>query len=107
MTCKDCYHYDICQYHIGDTINVQECCDFKDKSTVIELPCEVARIPAADVAPVVHGRWLEWEKRFVDRFIPPSNRLGVFCTACDKCADSKFDYCPNCGAKMDGDINDG
>ena len=49
--------------------------------------------PAADVAPVVHRRWVEYQ-------IPPI----VCCSNCDWATDVKeknFQYCPNCGAKMD------
>lgn len=56
-------------------------------------------IPAADVAPVVHGRW-EW--------LGP-NRLvtDCMCGTCSACkVRSKYIVntmlCPNCGAKMDG-----
>ena len=50
--------------------------------------------PAADVAPVRHGRW-------VDNGIPDSILSG--CSVCGfTCGSSSFFYCPNCGAKMDG-----
>lgn len=50
-------------------------------------------IPAADVAPVRHGRW-------VDNGIPDSMLSG--CSVCGfTCGSSSFFYCPNCGAKMD------
>lgn len=55
----------------------------------------VDAIPAADVAPVVHGRWVRY--RFYDG-----------CPVCGKSysisggrASERFNYCPNCGAKMD------
>lgn len=52
---------------------------------------------AADVAPVVHGRWIE-------RRIPNDTGTLVFvCSACGgKPEWTKRNYCPNCGAKMDG-----
>ena len=51
-------------------------------------------LPTADVAPVVHGRW-------VDNGIPDSMLSG--CSVCGfTCGSSSFFYCPNCGAKMDG-----
>ena len=47
----------------------------------------------ADVAPVVHGRW-------VDNGIPDSMLSG--CSVCGfTCGSSSFFYCPICGAKMD------
>lgn len=55
----------------------------------------VLRTPAADVAPVVHGRW----KCHGD--------CGV--TECSVCGWSieeyvgDYAYCPECGARMDGD----
>ena len=56
-------------------------------------------IPAADVAPVVHGRWV-----CVNKIDPIS---GYRCSKCRRIVG--FDltpYCPNCGAKMDGGDND-
>lgn len=54
-------------------------------------------IPAADVAPVRHGRWIEQEKY----------TFGVMydCSICgNRILDNghSWNYCPNCGAKMDG-----
>lgn len=62
--------------------------------------------PAADVAPVVHGRWED----SIDEW------LGTDVYTCSKCRESYvlaegtpkenlWHYCPNCGAKMD--IKDG
>lgn len=54
----------------------------------------IRELPAADVAPVVHGQW-------VDNGIPDSILNG--CSVCGfTCGSSSFFYCPNCGAKMDG-----
>lgn len=43
MECKDCIHYDVCQYHITEEtkMTVAECSNFKDKSKFIKLPCKV------------------------------------------------------------------
>lgn len=58
----------------------------------------IAGVPAADVAPVVHGQWR-------------ANRLNGYdySYACSNCGmsikwpyDGRHRYCPNCGAKMDG-----
>ena len=63
----------------------------------------ISEIPAADVAPVVHGRWDD-----SGRYTFPSGATAVRCTNCG-CAltESEYrlnnwNYCPVCGAKMDG-----
>lgn len=57
--------------------------------------------PTVDAVPVVHGRWLTWEEQFQGRTPRKKSKLGVFCSACHNHADNMFNYCPNCGAKMD------
>lgn len=42
MTCKDCFHYEVCKtYEEFDFANHSKCDTYKDKSKVIELPCKV------------------------------------------------------------------
>lgn len=67
-------------------------------------------LPAADVAPVVHGRWISWEE--AGNFVPSPDRHE--CSVCHDAAqvlvngfELLSDYCPNCGAKMDGERKDG
>ena len=52
------------------------------------------RQPTADVVEVRHGEWKKaYEK--APRYV---------CTACNHLFNNKaFKYCPNCGAKMDGE----
>ena len=58
------------------------------------------KLPAADVAPVLHGLW-EYDE-------PTINTYGmVKCTVCnwwsiDPYVSFVYHYCPNCGARMDG-----
>lgn len=54
-------------------------------------------IPAADVAPVRHGRW------GTGRFNLETGNYEEQCTCCRNFS-KEYDkpYCPNCGAKMDG-----
>lgn len=41
MTCKDCIHNEVCYcYLITYTDNNPICCNYKDKSRFIELPCK-------------------------------------------------------------------
>lgn len=65
--------------------------------------CLIKRFPAADVAPVVHGRWDD-----SGRYTFPGGGTAVRCTECG-CALTvseyhlnNWNYCPVCGAKMDG-----
>ncbi len=53
-------------------------------------------IPAADVAPVVYGRWVTHYRSGT----PVAE--GYVSTCYDMWNNRKSDYCPNCGAKMDG-----
>lgn len=64
------------------------------------IAIEIEGLPAADVEPVRHGRW-------IDNGIPESVLSG--CSICGySCGAYTFNYCPNCGAKMDlEDENDG
>lgn len=54
----------------------------------------IDQMPAADVQPVVHGRW---EKKVVRR---PFVRVVYGCTVCGRIMESASDFCPNCGANM-------
>lgn len=55
------------------------------------------KIESADVAPVRHGRWI-----VIDAEEP--RRYG--CSECKRLSWHMENYCPNCGARMDGDEGD-
>ena len=57
---------------------------------------EVSDAPAADVAPVRHGRWVTHYRSGT------TVAEGYVSTCCDMWNNRKSDFCPNCGAKMDG-----
>ncbi len=62
---------------------------------------------AADVAPVVHGRWVNIPNKFVSLSSKNGKRYSGNATNCSVCFEVnpnafKTNYCPNCGAKMDG-----
>ena len=58
----------------------------------------IVNLPAADVVEVVHGRWLSKN--------PHGYEWTFVCSNCDYVDGYPFNgrhnYCPNCGAKMDG-----
>ena len=60
----------------------------------------ICDLPAADVAPVRHGRWLSWDELHGGNTLA-KNVLGVFCSECIRQSDSKTRFCHNCGARMD------
>ena len=62
----------------------------------------IKRVPSADVTKVRHGIWLYWDELHGGN-TPAKNVLGVFCSECKRQSDSKTHFCPNCGAKMDGE----
>ena len=82
-SCSDCIHFDVCYKieHFGR--------DLEDTS-----PCK--QFISKDVEPVKHGHWIN--ENFYTR-----------CSACGNMAiydkygqEVESDYCPRCGAKMDG-----
>ena len=67
----------------------------REKGTIqdaIKMISSAAYTPAADVAPVVHGKWLEEDE-------------AQICSNCgeEHCWDEyRATFCDNCGARMDG-----
>ena len=63
----------------------------------------IQRTPAADVAPVMHGRWID---AYPDIEPNPMFMYGI-CSECgfEQGFSKYLNYCPNCGAKMDGENN--
>ena len=64
---------------------------------------DVIMLPAADVAPVRHARWVKIYENGEPKV--EQHQVGVFCSKCMNMPKDRFtesDYCPNCGAKMDG-----
>ena len=61
----------------------------------------LADMPAADVAPVRHGRWVTHYRSGT------TVAEGYVSTCCDMWHNRKSDYCPNCGAKMDEGADNG
>lgn len=81
------------------------------RKTITCIVNRIDKIPAEDVAPVKHGEWLDnteylTETEFnYDGFYYDSDY--ICCSTCnsnfnkiDNCTET-FNYCPNCGAKMD------
>ena len=88
---------------MDEYINKQAFLDhMKRTDRYFNVKFDIENFPNADVAPVRHGRWEE-----------ASDGDGIVCPFCrtDFCTiiydTEHFNYCPNCGAKMDGGIENG
>ena len=58
----------------------------------------LADVPTVDAVEVVHAKWVRYE-----------HGSGIFCSHCRhkrRYKDANDNYCPNCGAKMDGGNED-
>mgnify|MGYP003290622290 CR=1 FL=1 len=87
-TCKDCLHFEACknifELALRQTLpdqpfdKAERCKNFKDKGKYAE---------------VVNGRWAI------------INDYCCVCSVCHKASTQTYYYCPECGAKMDGDGN--
>lgn len=65
-----------------------------------DLADVVRSIPAADVVPVVHGKWEKTSKCY--------GAIAGHCSICGLASglwyvNMPYKYCPYCGARMDGD----
>lgn len=63
-----------------------------------EIEAIVEELPAADFAPVVHGKW---ERKYTANGIVTRN----VCTNCNEWVPLQiepYSFCPYCGARMDG-----
>ncbi len=90
MTCKDCIKYDVCGRQLR-----------KDYTHMpLETVCHCFK--PKDMVEVRHGEW-KWGSQ--------NSQYGIWCTNCGagwvnsenaEWIAKEHDYCPKCGAKMDG-----
>lgn len=73
-----------------------------DEGTEAWIQTALKKLPAADVRPVVRGKWKPIDLTY--------GRNYYFCSACEETVDMPtamgipmFRYCPNCGAEMEGE----
>ncbi|MGN1102230.1 MAG: hypothetical protein ACI4RG_08565 [Huintestinicola sp.] len=85
---------------IYDAVNAIGGCDATEEwakgyDSAIDAVMDILEgMPAADVEPVRHGHWIGYEYD-ASRYYR--------CSQCYKGNVAKRNYCPNCGAKMDGE----
>ena len=77
---------------VNDYVETWDCnCITGGIQTVMAVD-DLSYLPTVDAVPVVHGKW--------DR-----TTSDYECSNCQYPMDYITPYCPNCGARMDGDIN--
>lgn len=74
--------------------HLDACMDTIWKPEIVALKCFVEGIPAADVAPVRHGKWMPFHAEFAGDI--------QYCSVCEIGFADRTSYCPHCGAVMDG-----
>ena len=67
---------------------------------------EVINAPTADVAPVIHAHWIEQEDVNLDTYYTCSSCKEDFDLIAGTPCENLYNYCPNCGAKMDETVED-
>lgn len=68
------------------------------ESNVFLQSMSLADVPTVDAVEVVHGRWIYEPVEF-------SLVKDIRCSVCRRYVKVPENYCPNCGAIMDGDTN--
>ena len=81
-------------FYMGSNGKCRSDCD-----TVESYRPAYSKFKFADVAPVVHGEWIEEKYPFCN--VCPHCGVVIDRT-CIKMQSGALNYCPNCGAKMDG-----
>lgn len=81
--------YDVCNVTEYD----ESGCGMKYKAVSVEA---IEKAPAVEAEPVRHGRWTFFKSIAGDEYT-------FKCSICNEWANQRYDYCPNCGAKMRGD----
>ena len=67
--------------------------DMNDSYIPVDIKEHVLdKMQTVDAVPVRHGKWLDYLKE----------GLKYKCSECESRFDRPYKYCPNCGAKMDG-----
>ena len=78
--------------------------DALDLSRVSDSICEgqaweaVDEAPSVDAVPVRHGKWL---KAYGDHEAFGVRPFYRYCSKCNEATVFPYNYCPNCGARMD------
>lgn len=88
--------------YIRSDIAIKVLCEKFPLATPYGMDCILDKVPTADVQEVKHGEWLKPGNDPID------NKQWI-CSECKGltetayyCGHCYYNYCPNCGARMDG-----
>ena len=91
-SCMECIHFNPCNMHGNIIVEKPTKGNDWGLHNEVEKECKYFT-PTADVAEVKHGRW------------KGAGMGDYYCSLCQEVVSgSDFKYCPNCGAKMDGQL---
>ena len=96
-----------------DAIKTWGLIDGLSEGQAIEILADKEKLHAADVAPVVHGKWIPHSEKSREYIGTVLVHVMYDYWLCDTCGyrvengQPMYNFCPNCGAKMDGGESDG
>jgi hypothetical protein len=61
----------------------------------------IKQLPAIDAEPERHGRWSEPDSGTIGKYRDDGCVAYYICSRCKEISKSDYDFCPNCGARMD------
>ena len=98
FSCRDAFYNAILDILSGDSNNDRA-------NQIIDLFDD---LPTSDVQPVKRGKW----EQLVSKQSGLNYEVGARCSCCNEhtvticiCEAMPFEFCPHCGARMDGDNN--
>ena len=99
---------------LSEIVEYQRSCQDTKCIYIVQGLCEATEIikdaPTVDAVEVVHGRWITDQVEAFNPLTEEPYLLDVLqCSVCGEYFDvsEARNYCPNCGAKMDGGNEDG
>ena len=93
-TCRECLHIDVCLKEINAPKDIALICDdFKNKSDYVKRE---------------RGEWIKFKAFWFDSdAVEGYEIIAVKCSLCGKESETKYNFCPNCGADMRKEDNNG
>ena len=95
FSCRDAFYNAILDILSGDSNNDRA-------NQIIDLFDD---LPTADVQPVKRGRWITWDDSGFTKCSCCNSEYYISDLQVVGDSEGFVDFCPNCGARMDGDNN--